>query len=91
MKKELLIFGILLLVGLVVLPFCIYVVGQNVIGEYSTETGAFGLVTAIWRDLAALRPGAWTLVLSPWGIITLLRLAVRLWRSPGRAPDAAES
>mgnify|MGYP001812425300 CR=1 FL=1 len=87
-RKELLISGFLLVVGFVILPFCIYIVGQNVFGAYSAESGAFGLVTTIWRDLAAFSLGAWILVLSPWAVIQLLRYAVRLWRRPKQAPEA---
>lgn len=83
LKKELLVFGILLFVGLIVLPFCIYVVGVNVIGEYSPDAGAFGLVMAIWGDLAQFSMPAWILVLSPWAVIMLLRLSIRAWRRPG--------
>ena len=82
LKKELVISGILLFVGLVVLPFCIYIVGQNVIGEYSPDAGAFGLVTAIWSDLGRFSIGAWILVLSPLAVIQLLRLSARIWRRP---------
>ena len=91
LKKELLIFGILFFIGLVVLPFCIYVVGQNVIGEYSPDAGAFGLVMAIWGDLARFRIAAWILVLSPWAVIQLIRLAAALWRRPANISDTAES
>lgn len=80
LKKELLIFGVLLFAGLIILPFCIYIVGQNVVGEYSPDAGAFGLVMAIWGDLARFNPAAWILVLSPWGVIQLLRYGMRLWR-----------
>lgn len=82
LKKELLIFAVLLFVGLIVLPLCVYVVGQNFVGEYSTQTGVAGLLTAVWGDFARFRAGAWILVLSPWLVIQLLRLALRLWRRP---------
>ena len=91
LRKELLIFGILFVVGTLVLPFCIYVVGQNIIGEYSPDSGAFGLVRAIWSDLGRLSPGAWLLVLSPWGVIQLLRITARLWRSGSRTADVTDS
>lgn len=91
LKKELLIFGILLLAGLIVLPIGIYVVGQNVIGEYSPDAGFSGLVMAIWGDLATFSLGAWLLVLSPWGVISLLRATLHFWRSPARRTEPAES
>lgn len=91
LKKELLIFGILFFIGLVILPFCIYIVGQNVIGEYSPDAGAFGLVMAIWGDLARFRIAAWILVLSPWGVIQLVRIAAGIWRGAANERDTAES
>ena len=89
LKKELLIFGALFFVGLLVLPICVYVVGQSFIGEYSPEAGAAGLLTAIWADLAAFAPAAWLLVLSPWLVIQLVRVAIRLWRAPAADTGAA--
>jgi hypothetical protein len=83
-SRELLIFGLLFLAGLVLLPICIYVVGVNIIGEYSPEAGMAGLLLAIWGDLARARIGAWILVLSPWLVIQLIRLFVRLWRGGQR-------
>jgi hypothetical protein len=87
LPKELLISGTALVLGFVLLPFCIYIVGQNVFGEYSAEAGAFGLATAIWSDLAAFSLGAWMLALSPLAVISLLRFAVRLWRRPKPTPE----
>ena len=91
LKKELLIFAVLLLFGLIVLPVCVYVVGQNLIGQYSPDAGVSGLLTAIWNDLAGFAPAAWILVLSPWLVIQLLRLGVRLWRRPVRHTRAADA
>lgn len=90
-NKELLIFAVLFLTGLIVLPLCIYVVGVSVIGEYSPDAGLSGLLLAIWGDLARFRIAAWLLVLSPWIVIQLVRLAVRLWRGTAGAPDPAET
>jgi len=89
--RELLIFGLLLFAGLVLLPLCIYIVGVNIIGEYSPEAGMSGLLLAIWGDLARARIGAWILVLSPWMVIQLIRLCVRLWRGGQRTINAAQS
>ena len=91
MRKELLIFGVLFFVGLVVLPFCIYIVGRSFIGEYSPEAGAAGLLMAIWGDLAGFSVAAWLLVLSPWLVIQLLRVAMRLWRRPPGTGQAVNS
>lgn len=89
LKKELLIFGVLLFVGLLVLPLCVYIVGQSFIGEYSPDAGASGLLMAIWSDLAGLAPAAWLLVLSPWLVIQATRLGIRMWRAPHADSHAA--
>jgi hypothetical protein len=88
LRKELLISSVLLVLGFVIVPFCIYIVGQNVFGSYSEESGAFGLVTTIWADLASFSLGAWILVLSPWAVIQLLRFSVHLWRGPKASAEA---
>lgn len=88
LRKELLIFAVLLFAGGLILPICIYVVGQNVIGEYSPDAGAAGLIIAIWSDLARFRISAWLLVLSPWAVIALVRLAVRIWRHTAQPAES---
>lgn len=90
LRKELLIFGALLVFGALVLPFCIYIVGQNIIGEYAPDAGAFALVRAIWADLGRFSIPAWLLVLSPWGVIVLLRLAAGIWRGGAGAADGPD-
>jgi hypothetical protein len=67
--------------GLVALPAAVYLVGLQVIGEYESQEGLRGLMSAVWRDLAAGHPAAWILVLSPYAVIQLLRLAAFVWRA----------
>ena len=53
-------------------------------GEYSAESGVWGLIWDIWSDLAAGSVLAWILVVSPYLLIQLLRVARALWRrQPG--------
>lgn len=66
--------------GALVLPFAIYFVGQSMIGDYAPDAGAMALAESIWLDLAALRPAAWLLVLSPYVTLQLLRWIRRIWR-----------
>ncbi len=66
--------------GLVALPFAIYVVGQQLLGEYGEGDGALDLAENIWLDLASLRLPAWILVLSPYLTIQLIRGVGRIWR-----------
>ncbi len=54
-RKELLISGFLLVVGFVILPFCIYIVGQNVFGSYAFSLGAWILVLSPWAVIQLLR------------------------------------
>jgi hypothetical protein len=65
--------------GLIVLPLAIYVVGQQLVGEYA-GSGPLALAESIWLDLAALRPLTWLLVLWPYLTVQLVRLVRRLWR-----------
>jgi hypothetical protein len=81
-RRELAIGAALLGIGLFVLPAAIYVVGSRIFGEYSPDGGGImALSEQIWLDLAALRPFAWLLVLSPYVVIQLARGVRRLWRA----------
>ena len=80
LKRELAIAAVLLAFGLVVLPYAIYFVGVQIIGDYESEDGALGLGLTIWSALAGGEWAAWVLVLSPYAVVQLLRLAVRVAR-----------
>ena len=84
LRKELLLAAALLSCGLLLLPVAVYWVGGRVVGEYSAESGVWGLIWDIWSDLAAGSVLAWILVVSPYLLIQLLRVARALWRrKPG--------
>ena len=78
-RKELLIAIVMLGFGLVPLPTLVYWVGTHVVGEYEAEGGLSALIGHVWGDLANGAPLAWVLVVSPYLIIQLLRLARCLW------------
>jgi hypothetical protein len=78
--KELLIAVALLGFGLFPLPALVYWVGARVVGEYPEEGGLWALIGHIWSDLASGNPLAWILVVSPYLIIQLLRVARAIWR-----------
>ena len=80
-KRELVIAGALFAFGFFVLPFAIYWVGQQAIGDYAPDAGAFALAEHIWSDLLFLRPTAWILVAAPYAAIQLVRLVRRVWRA----------
>jgi hypothetical protein len=79
-QREVAIAAGLLAVGLLVLPFAVYVVGQQMLGEYGDGAGPLALAESIWLDLLSLRLPAWILVLSPYLTIQLARGVRRIWR-----------
>lgn len=88
-RRELILFGALLLAGLVLVPPAIYQTGQLLLGEYSTEGhGLLHLYGQIYGDLAAGRAIAWLLVLGPWLGVTLVRL---FWQPLRRRPRGGRS
>lgn len=78
-KREATVAAGLLAFGILVPPFAIYLVGRELIGEYS-DAGVMGLAERLWGDLLALQLGAWVLALSPYVLVQLARFAHRLWR-----------
>jgi len=79
-QREVAIAAGLLAFGLLALPFAIYFVGRQLLGEYGDGAGALDLVENIWSDLLSLRIPAWILVLCPYLIIQLARGVRRAWR-----------
>jgi hypothetical protein len=79
-QRELAIAAGLLAVGLLALPFAVYVVGQQMLGEYGDGAGPLALAENIWLDLLSLRLPAWILVLSPYLTIQLARGVRLIWR-----------
>lgn len=68
----------LIAVGLFLLPAMIYLVGQLLVGEYDGGMGAFYLALA--DSLSTGNAFAWLLIASPYLIVQLLRLWLRLGR-----------
>ena len=79
-QREVAIAAALLAFGLLALPFVVYVVGQQMLGEYGDGLGPFALAENIWVDLLSFRLAAWVLVLSPYLTIQLARGVRRIWR-----------
>jgi len=73
--KEVLLALALLVCGLVILPILIYVVGQQIIGEY--EDGLLGFYEAIADALIEGSVFAWILILWPYLTVQLFRFS--LW------------
>ncbi|MDA0705612.1 MAG: hypothetical protein O2907_02970 [Proteobacteria bacterium] len=82
--REVALFLSLLLVGLVLLPITIYVVGGAVFGAYGGQGFGdfFGIVSGRFRNGDAI---AWFLVLSPYLVWQILRLTALAWRLVGPA------
>jgi len=79
-QREVTIAAALLAFGLLVLPFAVYFVGQQILGDYGDGLGALALAESIWVDLLSFRLAAWVLVLSPYLTIQLARGVRRIWR-----------
>ena len=74
LRKELIIFSVMVAIGLVVLPFAIFKTGEVLLGEYSSEGRGIGhLYGDILGGLSAGDWNAWLLVLGPWLGVMLLR------------------
>ncbi len=75
----------LLLVGLVLLPGAVYVVGQAIFGDYGG--GSYGhFFSELSGRIRAADPAAWFLALSPYLGWQTLRLIVLGWRAAGQTP-----
>lgn len=79
-KRELVLAASLVGLGVLILPGAVYVVGQTVVGEYPADGGVLAMAANIWVEAVRGSPLALALVLSPYGIVQLLRLSRRLWR-----------
>ncbi len=78
-KRELVLAAALLAFGLFILPVGVYLVGQQVVGEYLAEGGIWTLALDMWGDAIRGQPLALLLVLAPYGMVQLLRFAMRLF------------
>ena len=87
--KEAVWLGVLALVGLVLLPIAIYLVGRAVFGEYGGD-GFGGFYGQLLSGFVGGELVVWFLLLSPYLLWLLFRVTVwgfrRLGRSEGAAP-----
>jgi hypothetical protein len=89
-KKELVLLGSLLAFGLFVLPLVVYLVGIEIVGPYEGEGGAFGLLGSILAAVARGSWSAWVLALSPYIIVQLARIVVRVVRRRERVTPVTD-
>ena len=82
-KNESALFLALLFAGVTLLPLGIWLIGQNVFGEYAGRgfQDFFGTFT---RKLRHGELSTWFLVLAPWLGISVLRLTALAWRKTGK-------
>jgi hypothetical protein len=89
LRRELVIAGILIPVGVLLLPIAIYFTGHALLGQYSDQGDGIGRLYAdIFRDVGSGSPWAIALVLSPWLGLQILRLA---WHPLSRRSTLAEA
>lgn len=90
-RKELILAGTLIGAGLLVLPPAVYWVGQQIVGEYESDAGLFGLMDQIWSEFFTAQPAAWLLVMSPYLLVQLLRVAIHAKRHRIDVTDVTDS
>jgi len=84
--RESALFLVLLFLGFVIVPIPIYLVGQNLLGEF----GGNGYGDFFGTLSGKIRSGdlvAWFFVLSPYIAWQVLRLSICAWRAAGQSRD----
>jgi hypothetical protein len=81
-RREAILFLILLPVGLFLLPAAVYIVGSAIFGEFGGD--GFGAFYGMLIDeLRGGEPAVWFLILSPYLVWQLLRLTFGAFRAAG--------
>lgn len=87
--RELLTALVLLVLGVLVLPLAVFQLGGLLFGAYEGGTGSLGsFFEALFEALGQRDTAAWLLVLSPLGMVLLLRLGVWFLRTRRTAARA---
>jgi hypothetical protein len=86
LQRELVTFGLMLLVALTLLPVAIFVAGQIFLGDYirdpsGTPVGGLG---SMWLDylkgIASGSFGHWLVLLGPWVLLVMVRAVLAAGR-----------
>lgn len=91
LKRELIVFLSLSVIGFTLIPMSIYIVGKRLLGDYGG-----GILKDLYADLyirfSAFEPGVWLLLLGPWLFVTLVRfLYLPLkWKRKTPAPSTGD-
>jgi len=80
--RELALFLIALLFGMVLLPLFIYIIGRTLFGDYA-GTGFSGFYGTLHSELRSGQAVVWFLMLSPYLAWQLLRLTILGFRRQG--------
>ncbi len=84
-QRELVIFGLALLCGLIGMPFLIWFAGSRVLGPYThgqnAHAGPFALVADFFLGLVHGSGVFWAVALGPAALLLLIRLFVALMRA----------
>lgn len=75
-RREALLLAVMGGIGLLLLPALVYLVGQQLLGEYRPGATMVTFYADLYGRLAALSIWPWLLVLGPWLAVQVLRL---LW------------
>ena len=90
-RRELIVFGVLLLFGLIGVPLLIWVGGNRVLGPYTHEQNLHAGPLALLQDffLGLLHGSAvfWVVALGPAALVLLVRLFIALVRALPSARD----
>ena len=87
-RREAVLLAIALLIGAVLLPPAVYIVGQAVFGAFAG--GGFGsFYASLAARLGAAETFAWFLVLSPYLAVQTLRATFLAWRLTARPKAGA--
>jgi hypothetical protein len=90
-RRELIIYGALLLFGLIGVPLLVWVAGNRWLGPYTHEqnlhAGPFALLQDYFLGLLHGSAVFWVVALGPALLVLLVRLFIRLVRLSGRRDD----
>ena len=91
LRLELIVFGALLLFGLVAVPLLIWLAGNRWLGPYTHDQNPHAGPLALLQDFfAGLLHGSavfWVVALGPLGLILVVRLFILLVRLSGQRRD----
>jgi hypothetical protein len=84
LRREALVLAVVGGFGFAILPALVYLVGQQLLGEYRPDAGMGAFYADLYGELGSLS-WAWLLVLGPYLTVQLLRLLWWPLRRPGNA------